>query len=389
MGERGPGPPVGLREGWGVRVGINGFFLSEPMTGSGQYTIALLRELRAIEGRHEFLAYDRGPLGRETGRLCALLSDPHRSNPAKLMFEQVGVPLWCCRNRVDLLHVPYFAAPLFGPRPTVVTVHDLIMLALPEYRGSPFVRSYMALACAAARRASLLIADSICTQRDIIRFLHVPEERIRVIPLAVDGSFCPTLDRAQLESVRRRYGLSDNFVFYIGGLDRRKNVSTLVAAWRHVDGPYELAVAGRTYSGDRTMFPDLERAAFEAGVTERVRFLGLVPEEDKPYLYAAARLFVFPSLYEGFGLTPLEAMRCGTPVVCSNSSSLPEVVGDAAELCDPHDARALAETINRVLRDPARQEELRARGLARAGQFSWSRVGRETLAAYKEVSNGR
>lgn len=371
-----------------MRVGINGFFLSEPSTGSGQYTIALLRELRALDEQHQYLTYDPRPLNPEAGRVRTLLGDPHRSNPAKLVFEQVGVPLWCRRNAVDLLHVPYFAAPLFGPRRTVVTVHDLIMLALPEYQGSAFVRCYMALACVAARRASLLIADSLCTQHDIIRFLQVPKERIRVIPLAVDRSFCPTVDREKLGAIRRRYGLSDDFVFYIGGLDRRKNVSALVAAWQHVDRPYQLAVAGRTYSGDRTIFPDLQRAAVEAGVTERVRFLGLVSEADKPYLYAAARLFVFPSLYEGFGLTPLEAMRCGTPVVCSRQSSLPEVVGDAAELCDPRDPLVLADTINRVLRDSTRQEELRARGLARAELFSWSRVGRETLAAYKEVIDG-
>ena len=142
-----------------MRVGINGFFLSEPVTGSGQYTIALLRELRALERQHEYLAYGPRPHSPKAGRVRALLSDPHRSNPAKVLFEQLAMPLWCRRNRVDLLHVPYFAAPLFGPQPTVVTVHDLIMLALPEYHGSASVRCYMALASAAARRNSSLIGS--------------------------------------------------------------------------------------------------------------------------------------------------------------------------------------------------------------------------------------
>ncbi|MHB8619730.1 MAG: glycosyltransferase family 4 protein [Chloroflexota bacterium] len=343
-----------------MKVALNGLFLAQPYTGSGQYTRHLVEYLDETSTGDLELVVGRQPVG---------------SNLAKTRWEQLGWPVMAARSGASLMHSPYFALPLRRPVPAVVTIHDLIPMILPAYRGSALVRVYTWLQALACRSAAAIIADSEATRRDVIRLLKVPPERVRVVYLGVEARFSP--DRSGPRPIDRPY------IFYLGGWDQRKNVAALIRAFARVSRQFPdltLAIAGHPGSGGR-LFPDPRPVAEPLG--NRVRFLGRVTEEEKLALYRHAAAFVFPSLYEGFGLDPLEALACGCPVVCSNASSLPEVVGDAAALVNARDERELAQAMELVLRDP---EPWRQRGPIRAASFTWQRTAAETLAVYRQVA---
>jgi glycosyltransferase involved in cell wall biosynthesis len=293
------------------------------------------------------------------------------------------------RGGEDLLHVPYFAPPLFPRTPTVVTIHDVIPLRLPAYRAKASVRAYMRLVTLAARRATLIITVSQHARRDIMDALQLPAERIRVTYEAAGEQYRPITDPAVLAQARARYGIGERYIFYLGGLDQRKNVPQLVRAFAHLykqlDQPdLQLFISGDPARQKGALFPDPRPVAAELGVAERVLFR-FVSDEDKAAVYSGASLFVFPSLYEGFGLDPLEAMSCGAPVVCSNRTSLPEVVGDAALSVDPDDTRSLVRAMRSVLTNRELADDLRARSLRRAAGFNWRKTAAETLAVYAEA----
>ncbi|MCL4535051.1 MAG: glycosyltransferase family 4 protein [Bacteroidetes bacterium] len=362
-------------------MGVNTWFLAQPTTGSGQYVRHILQAFAAQAPDEEFvlLGPASGPLG--PNQRAHVLGA--RGDAGKVWLEQAGVPLAAWREKVQLIHYPYFAAPLVSPVPVVVTVHDLIPL-MPDYRGPAKVRAYTRLAVEGTRRAVMVLTDSDASRRDIVERLGVLPERVRVVYLGVEACYRPEHDPALAAGVRRKYNLRRDFVLYLGGLDARKNVPALLRAFARARDqlcdPPELVIAG-----PRPEATDLPALAQRLELAASVRFLGAVEETEKPILYGVARLFVFPSFYEGFGLPPLEAMACGTPVVCSNASSLPEVIGDAGLLVDPADEDALAEAMCRALEDRALAARLRSAGPARAAQFTWERTGRETLAVYREV----
>jgi len=313
--------------------------------------------------------------------------DSISENLAKLWFEQVSFPRACRRQGVELAHVPYFASPLFPTTPTVVTVHDLIPMLLPAYRGSILVCLYTRLVAAAARKADMVLTDSEASKQDIMHLLGIPPERVRVIYLAADDIYQPVLDEHRLTVTRRKYGLPENYLLYLGGFDQRKNVPTLLKAFAQLakDSRAFLVVAGRLPEKGSDFFPDPRPIVQELGIGERVVFSGWVPEEDKPALYSGARALVFPSLYEGFGLPPLEALACGTPVITSNRGSLPEIVGDGSLLLEPDDVEGLVGAMEKLLNDDTLWADLREKGLAHAARFSWKKTARETLAVYREL----
>ncbi|MGQ9492477.1 MAG: glycosyltransferase family 4 protein [Anaerolineae bacterium] len=378
-----------------MRIGINVFFLGEEATGSGQYTYHLLRALSQLDKSNEYLLYqsEKPSFSEKPGFLISpqVLRTPfsHRSeNLDKLWFEQISFPLACRSASVHLAHVPYFAAPLCSPVPTVVTVHDLIPLLLPAYRGSVLIRLYTWLVAAAARRAVRIITDSQFSKTDIVKHLHVPPKRVHAIYLAADPSCRPTREENTLANIRRRYGLPDAYILYLGGFDRRKNVAMLLKAYSQVTqalrgtAPY-LVVAGRLPNKDTPLFPDPRRIARELGVEKRVIFTGWIAEEDKPALYSGASLFVFLSLYEGFGLMPLEAMSCGTPVLVARTSSLPEIVGEGGRLVNPTNLDEVTEAMLTLLRDPELRRQLAQHALEQASQFDWEKTAKQTLEVYK------
>lgn len=382
-----------------LRVAINAAFWGQETVGSGQYLHHLVEALVALEGGPEVVLVGQGPAG--AGRPLpagvawrAVPPSPWRrlgENVEKVWFEQVAFPRAARAAGAAVAHVPYFASPRFPAQPTVVTVHDLIPLVVPGYRSSALVRGYMRLVAAAARRADLVLTDAEATVGEIVRHLGVPAERVRAIPLAAAGAYRPVEGEA-LAAVRARYALPERYFLYLGGFDLRRNLATLfhalALARRREAALPELVLAGALPAADSAFAPDPRRLAAEAGVGEGVRFLGRVPEEDKPALYSGALAFLFPSRYEGFGLTVLEALACGTPAAVADATSLPEVAGPGALLAGPDDVGAWAEAIVRLATDPALRERLRAAGLAHAARFSWQRTARETLAAYRAVVAG-
>jgi glycosyltransferase involved in cell wall biosynthesis len=218
----------------------------------------------------------------------------------------------------------------------------------------------------------------------------MPKERVHTIPLAADDRFKPEVGTSELDQVRRKYSLPQAFILYLGGFDQRKNMKTLFQGFRglreRLGDKYPLVLAGTLPSKDTPFFPHPRRLAEEAGVSDGVRFIGWVPEEEKPALYSLATLFLYPSLYEGFGLPPLEAMASGTPVIVSHASSLPEVVGDGGVLVDPQEPEAWAEAMVALLTSPQKREEISAKAVEQAQKFSWRRTARETLEVYKQVA---
>lgn len=373
-----------------MRVALNGLFLESPATGTGQYLVELTRALRALFPADEFtlIARKPAPVG-----LAPQVYRPRlgHKNLGKVEFEQVTFPRAARDGGFTLAHVPHFGSPLLPSLPTVVTIHDLIPMRLPAYRGSPAVRLYTRLAAMGARRAAAILADSEASARDIAARLAIPRSRIQVVYLAAGAQFQPHLDWDEIERVRAKYHLPERFALYLGGFDIRKNVARVIQAFAGLDSErpsaWKLVIAGKLPERDTAFFPDPRVAAQRFDVVQDTHFPGFVADEDKPAVYAAARVMLFASRYEGFGLPPLEAMACGTPVICANTSSLPEIVGDAAILVAPDDAQGWRDALLSVLMDDKKWQEMRARGLEQANQFSWERAARATWEVYRRVVN--
>jgi glycosyltransferase involved in cell wall biosynthesis len=313
-------------------------------------------------------------------------------NVEQVWWEQAGIVRAGTRERIDLLHCPYWTNPLWSPWPTIVTIHDVIQFVLPEYAWRKISRVYFSIVSRSARRADAIITVSECSKRDIVKLLRLPPERIHVISNAVDASLVPVRDPWLLASVRDRYGIPPRFLLYFGGFDLRKNVPRLIEAYSRLPESmrreYQLVIAGRYQHLGHPLFPDPRRTVQTLGLEGNVIFTGQIREQDKAPLFSAATVFAFPSLYEGFGIPVLEAMACGTPVLTSNRSALPEVAGDAGLLVDPYDTQAITDGLAELVTSQALRDELARRGLDRAQRFTWRQVAEQTVRLYREVLNG-
>jgi len=311
------------------------------------------------------------------------------SNLAKVWFEQITFPRAGKKLGVDLMHVPYFGSPLSPTRPTVVTIHDLIPMVLPEYRGGLLVRLYTSLVAAAAPQAKIILADSEWSKQDILRKLSVPAEQVRVVYLAPAPHFQPAKSWQQLVDIKKKYSLPEHFVLYLGGYDVRKNVKALLHAYTWVSNTladqYPLVLGGQLPKKETAFYPDPLRMARELGIEEYVVTPGWIAEEDLPLVYAAADVFVYPSRYEGFGLPVLEAMACGTPVVTTDATSIPELAGPAAFQLDPSDTKHMAAPIIRLCTEEESNDDMIERGFEQAEKFSWHKTAVETLQAYRDA----
>ena len=283
----------------------------------------------------------------------------------------------------DLAHFTYYVRPLRSARPSITTIYDAISFVYPRYVPSAKSRLLIRL----MHELAVLASDGFITisqsaAADLQKFFPRMRGRTRVTPLAADAMFAPQPTSAQAR-VCNALNLAQPFALYLASNKPHKNLEGLVRAWALIcanERPFTLVIAGH----QDPRYPQAQQLARSLGLQKHVRFIGDVPNADLPALYSACALFVYPSLYEGFGLTPLEAMACGAPVACSNASSLPEVAGDAAVLFDPGDPAALAATCQLLLNDPARLSEMRAQSLRQASRFSWDRCARETVALYRD-----
>ena len=357
--------------------------------GIGTYVRNLLRHLSRIDQATEYVilcrAEDCGTV-EELGENFRAVPEPAA---AYSFSEQLRVPLSLRREGVDLFHAPHYVLPPLVPCKSVVTIHDCIHLRFPQYLpnrlGYAYARSSLWIA---THRSNRVLTVSEASKGDILRYFRVPENKIDVIYNGIDERFGVTPADDEVAMVRERYQLNDPFVLYAGNIKPHKNLERLIDAFNTLRrgglDDVKLLIIGDEIS----KYATLRRAVHKYKLHKHVRFFGFVPDKTLAVLYRLAALFVFPSLYEGFGLPPLEAMASGTPVITSNVSSLPEVVGGAALLIDPYDPDAIAHAMRRVITEPALRADLRARGLQRVRDFSWDRSIRRVHEIYQEILAG-
>jgi glycosyltransferase involved in cell wall biosynthesis len=367
-----------------VRIGIDARKLHD--FGIGTYIRNLLRHLARLDRRTEFVVLCR-PQDLETVTSLGENFRAVRETVANYSIaEQIKIPLALKREGVTLFHAPHYVLPLLVPCRSVVTIHDCIHLMFPQYLPNRFALEYARLSISiASRRAARVLTVSESSKRDILRFVDTEPDKIDVIYNAYDERFGVEPREVDVVRVRERFQLHDEFVLYAGNVKPHKNLGRLIEAFDMVRRR-NLQHLKLVLIGDEiSKYAALRRAVHKHQLHQYVRFLGYLPEETLAVMYRLAGVFVFPSLYEGFGLPPLEAMASGTPVVTSNVSSLPEVAGDAAVLVDPYDPAAIADGIERVLTDERLRHDLRRRGLVRARQFSWEDSVRRVHEIYCQV----
>lgn len=354
-------------------------------SGVVRYTFELVQALEPRLGSALTVFLTRAPDGLDGLGVSVMRAPfPTPNEYARALWEQSVVPLQVARLRPDVYHSPNYILPLALNRPSVVTIHDLAYLDRSIHR----LRSHLyisRLGALAVRKATRVICVSAYTRDQLLRIYPAAEAKVRVVGEGIDERFHPA-GPDEVEAVRRRHGLERPYLLFVGTVEPRKNLARLIQAFGHAvrrSGlPHELVLAGGRGWKDAAIYDAWGASA----VKDRIRFLGYVADGDLPPLYSGAEVLCYPSLEEGFGLPPLEAMACGTPVLTSDRSALPEVTGEAALLVDPLDEEAIACGLERLGTSGGLRSDLARRGLERAARFRWDRVATETLAVYTEAA---
>lgn len=381
-------------------IGLGGLMLDYPHSGSAVYAANLIEHLPQHMPEARFHLFTRSVRPDSPAVTSHRLTSPAArlnrgrgvgARADKLLWETVTLPAAAARRRLDLLHSLYFAAPILSTAPVVVTVHDVIPLVLPGYHRTRQSAVYSRFMTWTARRAACVITVSEHSRRDIMRLLRLPEDRVFVTYEAVNERFTPTKEAGEAQRVSSLYGLPERFVLYLGGAERRKNLEMLVRAWARVVDvmrrhDVKLVILADFPPPD-PLYPDVPGLIRALGIEKDVVLVPQVHEVDKPAVYRSALAFAFPSRYEGFGFPPLESMACGTPVLSSNASSLPEVVGSGGLLLDPDDESLWAESLIAIASSDRLRAELREKGVRNAARFSWRRTAEQTAAVYRRVLN--
>jgi glycosyltransferase involved in cell wall biosynthesis len=355
-------------------------------SGIGRYMRNIVEALTHEAPEHEYVLII--PKGSE--HLLKLNGAATKVLPVNVPYysiqEQLAIPALLAKHRVDLFHSPHFVVPVIQTCPVVVNIHDVIYMArkneLKSRLGRLYYRCMMPLA---AHWSDAVITSCEYTKREIIHHLKASADKVFVVPYGIDSRFQPVTDAESLERVRRKYGISDQYVLYVGIYRERKNHAGLLQAFQQLvqsGTPSQLVIAGPMTEAEH----ELRRLAADLGVEKRVVLTGFVTDEDLPALYSGARVYACPSLAEGFGLTVIEAMACGTPVVCAQNSSLPEAGGNAALLADITNPQLFAQALHRALGDDALRQELTDRGIKHATRFSWKVAAQDTLEIYAAAS---
>ena len=355
--------------------------------GIGTYIRNLLRQLSRLDAQTEYVLLCRQPDLGITSQLGPNFRTVLEPSPNYSLREQIHVPWVVMREKPDIYHAPHYVLPAGVRCRKVVTIHDCIHLMFPQYLPNRAAYAYAKTTMwTAARRSDRILTVSEASKRDILHFFNVPPEKVSVVYNAIDDRFAVVPRDEDITRVRERYQLDRRFVLYVGNIKPHKNLVRLIEAFAELRTDDSFDDVKLLIIGDEiSRLPALRRAVHRYKLHKFVRFLGYLPDETLAILYRLANVFVFPSLYEGFGLPPLEAMASGTPVVTSNVSSLPEVTGDAAMLVDPYDVDSIVSGIARVLKDPALAADMRQKGYARAREFSWERSVQQTLRVYREL----
>ena len=372
-----------------MRIAIDAHSVGTKLGGNESYAVNLIEALAQIDSANHYTIFVTTNEARDRFHnrwpnfevRSTLPHTPLIRIPLTLSAELRKRP-------VDVLHVQ-FTAPPFCPCPVVVSIHDLSFEHLPETFKRRSRTQLRLTVRHSARRAARILSLSEHGRRDLIETYGITPERIEAIPLAAPEHYGPVSDYRELQRVRHNYGIHGDYILAVGSIQPRKNLARLIRAYASLrgDGPTvklpKLVLVGKC----AWLYDETLRALEDTGVKEAVVLTGYVPEGDLPALYSGALCFVYPSYFEGFGLPPLEAMKCGAPVIVGNRTSLPEVVGDAALLVDPYDVEAIASGIKQLLGDQALRKELSLKGQERARAFSWRETARKTLAVYEQVAH--
>lgn len=368
-----------------LRIGIDATAIPSRRVGAGNYIFNLVRKLAEIDAENQYFVFSKPAHIVEWN-----LDKPNFSFlpisvgilPLRLAWEQTVLPAIVRRYKIDVLHSPHYTIPLLNPSRSVVTFCDMTFFLYPKLHSfwkRVFFNSMMRIS---SRRASGIITISESTKRDLLCIFKGISNKVHAIPLGVDSIFSPIKDQNSIRQICSRHGLQmGEYILFVGLLEPRKNIPILLHAFRElVDRGIQkrLAIVGKR----GWMYDNIFSTVQSLDLRDFVVFTNYVPEEELPYLYNGACLFVYPSFYEGFGLPVLEAMSCGTPVVTSNISSMPEIVGDAGLLVDPYNVRQLANAILRIVDDDDYRRSMQERGLQRAAQFSWEKTARKTINVY-------
>jgi glycosyltransferase involved in cell wall biosynthesis len=372
-----------------MRVGITLRSHDPSWGGPGTYTIEIVKHLLRADPRNEYvLLYPRSAgvrrfLGQYQAQAPRVLEVDTRTRSGHYT-DQVAVPRLARKLGIDLLFSPFTSLPIHGRFRKVMTIHGAERYTVPGVLSWRASLSWRLMETVTLWRADRVLAVSETMKRDFCQALGFPPERVSTTYLGVDPTFRPVADGERLRRVREHYQLPDDFLLFVGYLFPNKNFTNLLKGFHAIAGdiPHQLVVCGGRrwkYEADLALVDVL-------GLRDRVRFLNVVPLEDLVALYSLAACFVFPSLYESFGLAMVEAMACGCPVVASNTGALPEIARDAALFCDPRSPDDIGGTIRKLVGDPALRATYRAKGMARAREFTWERTARNTLQVFRELA---
>ncbi len=373
-----------------MRVGIDGYPLAEPLTGVGHYTLELARALALISPSDQFELVSPAPFEVtaldeiERAHLPNLRTVNPRASSIRGHWWSVGLPLYARRASFDLFHGTNFDLPLWKRRRSVVTIHDLSTMLHPEKHRSRLVRRARLRLPLVVRIADMIITPTESVRRDVCQHLGVRADKVIAIPSAARSSFQP-MPIAQTVPIRKILGIEDEFLLFVGTLEPRKNLLTLLKAFEQILGHSSLRPQLVIAGGEGWLMDELFAFMKKTTISDRLRLTGYLRDEDLRALYSSCKVFIYPSVYEGFGLPPLEALACGAPVIAGRIPSLQETLGSAARLVEPLDVDALARSILELLQDEDQRALLKSAGPQHAGKFSWEQTARLTLDVYQQL----
>jgi glycosyltransferase involved in cell wall biosynthesis len=373
-----------------MRIGLNAQIVSRANAGVATYASNVIRDLMLLESRHEFYVFGSQEFlsDLDSPRVKLLPTSTRvKGSWRRILWEQSVLPIKARRHGVEMMYYPDHTGPLIKKTcPVVITIHDLAYLAEPQTFAMKN-RMYKSFAVRrSARLADKIIVVSEATKKECLRWLDIPESKLCVIYNGIDACFRRIEDHDTLETTRKKFALPKKFILFVGTLEPRKNVSGLIQAYAALKKKQRLEHDLVIVGGKGWLYSEIFATVHNLALTNEVKFLGYVAQDDVVALYNLAEVFVYPSIYEGFGFPPLEAMACGCPVVTSNRSSLPEVVGDAAMLVDCRDPNALADGIYRVASDENCRSHLKEKGMERVKLFDWQKAARQILQVFDEVA---